>query len=234
MQEGKRNKKISLRSEIEPDQFRSSETSTHTSNYKQINDGLKNHDVLIGGIQNKLEKEFPQKLAKVEERFENDKVNVVEVIGAFVAFFTFISVEINIFRLPLSLWSLVGFSLLNLSMMTFFISTIQTILRNKLFSCFQDFFRSVNFLLILISIVLMLVATFTIYKGQDANPKMIFLDKENDRNKYILLEDQSFLSTLIYKKIEDGDRETRKDIEKIKQCLSSANYVYQIKSCLPQ
>jgi hypothetical protein len=75
-----------------------------------------------------LYKKIEPKVTKLEEAYKDQQKTVIEIIGIFVALFTFISIDINIFRLPLNVWELVGFIFITLSSLSFFILLLDIIL----------------------------------------------------------------------------------------------------------
>lgn len=96
---------------------------------KEVLKELKSYtDTELKKIKNQL-KSFTSKIGKdednlknrLEEKIDNSKLSVIETLGIFVALFTFLSIDIQIMRSTFSLIGLLGFILLTLGSLLFFV-----------------------------------------------------------------------------------------------------------------
>lgn len=85
--------------------------------------------------------EFEEKIKKLEESFQRDKVHFIEVLGIFAALFTFISVNIQIFSKLKDLSSAIYFMLV-MSGITITILLVIDLMIEKPFK--QDFMRGLG------------------------------------------------------------------------------------------
>lgn len=81
---------------------------------KKIKNQLKNFTSKIGKDENNLKN-------RLEEKIDDSKLSVIETLGIFVALFTFLSIDIQIMRSTFSLIGLLGFILLTLGSLLFFV-----------------------------------------------------------------------------------------------------------------
>ena len=103
------------------------------------------------------------------------KENIIEILGIFVAIFTFISVEIVILKSATNFYELLGLSLILIGGISFLLSWVTLITEKKFTQQKQSF--SKYFLLLGISFVLLFAGSFIGISGQ----KMI---KENEDYSY--------------------------------------------------
>lgn len=102
--------------------------------YEKISQDLKDVSKKIKKeIKEEIQPEFnglKTNIETIEKRTEQNKLRLIETLALFVALFTFVSVNIQIFRSPLSLLSAAGFVLIMLGSLSLFLLIMHFILLN--------------------------------------------------------------------------------------------------------
>jgi uncharacterized membrane protein len=97
-------------------------------NRKQILSELKNH---LDAEIKKVNSEFERKKDQLEGKIESSKIKVIETLGIFVALFTFISTEFQVFKIYQNPVTIVGLTLIILGSLLIFVTVLDTILDNN-------------------------------------------------------------------------------------------------------
>ena len=108
--------------------------------FKQVKDlGSKAQEQILSNLQKyvddkieKIEFEFAEEGKKLENKIESSKIKVIETLGIFVALFTLISVEFQIFRLYENAVTIGGLTLIILGSLLIFITVADAVLSNNL------------------------------------------------------------------------------------------------------
>lgn len=102
-----------------------------------------------------------------EEEIKNLRKENIELIGLFVAIFTFISVEITILKYANNSFTLFGLSLILLGAIIFLLSTLVLILdKNIFYSSVKNFLHSKYPVLVLVSLIVLIAGCLLGVKGQ--------------------------------------------------------------------
>ncbi|MFN7160799.1 MAG: hypothetical protein ACK4NC_04300 [Candidatus Gracilibacteria bacterium] len=67
------------------------------------------------------DKKFKQELKKQKDSIENDKIRVIELLGIFVAIFTFFSIEVQILKAVTDFWRIGGLTIIMLGGIVFLV-----------------------------------------------------------------------------------------------------------------
>ncbi|MCX6806858.1 MAG: hypothetical protein NT135_01915 [Candidatus Berkelbacteria bacterium] len=84
----------------------------------------------INELDKKSRQETREELNNIRRFSEQNQIRLIEVLALFVALFTFISINIQIFKFGLPLWIVAGFILILLGALCFFIVIVDAVLRN--------------------------------------------------------------------------------------------------------
>lgn len=74
-----------------------------------------------------------EQVQPIKDELNNFKAKIIEVLAIFVALFTFVSVDVQIFKLGVSFLSATGTSLITLGALIFFISALHFVLNTENF-----------------------------------------------------------------------------------------------------
>jgi hypothetical protein len=127
------------------------------------------------------------------ERWRDDKVNLIEIVGIFVAIFTFVSVEIQILRGVTDYLRVAGLSVLLFSGLSFFLLVLFFISENWVRKNNEDkkynYFYKKSFGVFIILVIISLVGgIYLVVKGDYNNPSNIknnqyFMELENKNTR---------------------------------------------------
>jgi len=140
------------------------------------------------------------KTTELEKKIESSKLSVIETLGIFVALFTFISIDIQIIKSTYNLLSLVGFILITLGSLLFFIVTLHSIVTSSDKKNWVKIFASFVFTIILLGV------------------GIILIDKNNKANYYIFDKNQfdnDYVKTV---------NKNRTDFDNFKKCLQDNHW----------
>lgn len=114
------------------------------------------------GIDEKIDKNIRKKVEKLDQKIENSSLRMVEVLGIFVALFTFISIDVQIFKGSISIFSATGFSLIVLGSLLSFVFTLHLFLNDN---------KKYIWLLLIFSVLLISAGIFSIWKDYKSYTK---------------------------------------------------------------
>lgn len=72
-----------------------------------------------------------EQIDPLKKELTDYKANLIEVLAIFVALFTFVSFDVQIFKANLSVFSVLGFTLIMLGSLTFFLILLKTVLSGQ-------------------------------------------------------------------------------------------------------
>jgi heme/copper-type cytochrome/quinol oxidase subunit 4 len=173
--------------------------STRKDKDEAIMDFFVGYSAKIKEIEKNFQEIEKNLLAKEIEEKKSSNRNI-EILAIFVTLFTFISIDTQILRSGISFVSAVGFSLIILGALLFFIFSLNFFITNE--KKWENYFQ--YFLLLIIPIVMIGVGLSFIYLGE----KSFSLSLDN---KY-------------YNKLEVDQKiseESNKALENFKKCISS-------------
>lgn len=150
----------------------------------------------IGNFTSKIKKDEYNLKNKLEEKIDNSKLSVIETLGIFVALFTFLSIDIQIMRSTFSLIGLLGFILLTLGALLFFVIILHILVvsEKKITSKF---------------ILGLFFTTVFIVTG-------IYFVNKDTKNNYIILDKKDFDKTYT--------DPVKIEIEDLKSCFKSGGW----------
>lgn len=79
-------------------------------------------DVII--IKDDFNKTIGETKDKLDSKIDSSKISIIETLGIFVALFTFVSIDVQILKTDLSLLAIVGFILVTLGALSFFVVSL--------------------------------------------------------------------------------------------------------------
>lgn len=104
-----------------------------------------------------IQEEYTTAIGELENRFKADineyKTKIIEVLGIFVALFTFVSVDIQVFKTDISTLSAMGFSLVMLGALLLFIIVLVSIFDEKKSTILLNILALISVLLIIVGII---------------------------------------------------------------------------------
>jgi hypothetical protein len=107
-------------------------------------------------------KKIEESLSAKEKEDAKSSNRNIEILAVFVTLFTFISIETQILRSGISFITAIGFSLLMLGSLIFFIFSLHFLIRSeKVLSEYVQFF-----LLLVIALLIIATGLFFVYKGE--------------------------------------------------------------------
>ncbi len=163
------------------------------------------------GFNRRIDK-IDEKILEYDKKIESSKLSVIETLGIFVALFTFVSIDFQVFRSYRDWHAITGLTLILLSSMSFLVSIFDFIINKKL-GLSRTFFILLEVLFIISGIFL-----FSYAKNEDIQDKEIEIKQEilkysNDLQKDYYRKDD--LDSLIKENKNNGV---------ILQCLKNKRY----------
>ena len=158
-----------------------------------------------------LEKGFYEKLDNYDKKADERQIKSIEVLAIFVAIFTFISIDMQVFKSDISVLSAMGISLITLGSLLLFILVLRWIINRTEFK--KSFF--------IISIILIIVGIFSVSFDYRNYTKKIMesLYTKYDIDKEFIKKSDTFSKEEV-KKLIDKNNENSKTLN----CLKTKEY----------
>ena len=158
-----------------------------------------------------LEKGFYEKLDNYDKKADERQIKSIEVLAIFVAIFTFISIDMQVFKSDISVLSAMGISLITLGSLLLFILVLRWIINRTEFK--KSFF--------IISIILIIVGIFSVSFDYRNYTKKIMesLYTKYDIDKEFIKKSDTFSKEEVQKLI-DKNNENSKTLN----CLKTKEY----------
>lgn len=146
-------------------------------------------------IQKNLEKtgENLKKTREEIEKWKDDKVNLIEILGIFVAIFTFVSVEIQILKGVTDYLRVAGLSILLFSGLSFFLLVLffvseNWVRKNNESEKYKHFYKKSFVIFIVLVFISLIFGIVLVTKGDYNNPANIknnrnFIELKNENTK---------------------------------------------------
>lgn len=179
-------------------------------------------------IKNDFQNKLNSESERLKRNFNNDitkktqdsKEKIIEILGIFVALFTFVSVDIRFFSSDITFLSLVGFTLITLGGLAFFVLFLHISLRIgedwKLYP--QTLFKHPVFLAVLF--LLGSGIWFVAFEGfHGVLRKDFFLEKQKESRDALFM-------------LENNLATTAKVVGSIRNCTKQFNSYWEFKACL--
>lgn len=154
--------------------------------------------------------EFAKKVEKLENKTEDSKLSIIETLGIFVALFTFVSVEFQIFRSFTSWKSGASLSLIILGALLLFIVTMDLVLHKKML-------EKLTLVILVLASISIIFGIVLFGKSTLNNPEYISLEAKDLNAKIELLN-----STLL--DLKDKINQNSEEFRLFKKCLQIGSW----------